>query len=157
MSEVAIKEAPVQEDTRPLKTYRILRGVHADKTFEPVSLVEIEGIERLDLLEKLEDGTFGVVERDVPRKTAYYPGDVIRCRKDLERQNNPVDKRVERLNEYEPINAAPVEDAISGFTVPELKVLAEEQEIDLSESTLKADILRVIRAELVGRVAVTSD
>ncbi len=138
MPETTTKEAqaPALEDTRPLKTYRFLRGVHSDKTFEPVSLVEIEGVDR----------------SETPH--IFYPGDVIRCRKDLEKQNNPVDKRVERLNEFEPINALPAEDALSKLTIEELKAVAEREEISLGEVTRKADILQTIREGLASAAAI---
>ncbi|KKN04016.1 hypothetical protein LCGC14_1101790 [marine sediment metagenome] len=57
---------------RIMSTWKVCRGIVNDKTFKPIALVEIQGVERQE-----GDGIF-------------YAGDVVETDKDLSRHNTPV-------------------------------------------------------------------
>lgn len=57
---------------------------------------------------------------------------------------------LESTGEETPLEESEVQDAFTGLTVKELHNLAEENEIDLGDVTLKDDILRVMRKHIGG-------
>jgi len=77
----------------------------------------------------------------------YRPGDIIETDKDLMRLNRGFQK-IEKLTEAVPISEMPTDDDLSRMTVVSLRELAEREEIDLGDATLKTDILETIRQEL---------
>lgn len=112
-----------------MNRWKILRGIINDGTITPVSLVEIEGVNRVK-----GDGVF-------------YPGDIIETDKDLSRHNNGSEMRVEKLTVMQPINEGSGD--LSKMTVPALRKLAEEEGIELGDATLKDDIVETIRSACV--------
>lgn len=110
--------------------WKVLRGIHSDKTAKPVSLVEVKGITRAE----------GI----------FYPGDIIESDKDLAKHNTPADTRFEKLPEHEPISPpARGVNGLSGMTVKELRKLAADEEVILDETVVrKEEIINTIRAAL---------
>ena len=98
----------------------------------------------------------------------YERGDVFESKSDLNKLNggsHDTQKFLRMADDAKPkggkevafMNETPVveEEAeetvdLSSKTVAELRELAEEEEIDLGEATLKADIVEIIEAHLVG-------
>lgn len=112
-----------------MNRWKILRGILNDSTVIPVNLVEIEGVERVD-----GDGV-------------YYPGDVIETDKDLGRHNHPSEPKFEKLTVIQPISESTKD--LSKMTIPALKKLAEEEDIDLGDATLRDEIVEAIQSACV--------
>ena len=78
-------------------------------------------------------------------------GDIVESDADLAKNHNKAGRpKFARIPEVVPINSVvgPKNDDLSTKTLAELRALAEEQQIDLGEATLKADVLETIRSEL---------
>ena len=85
----------------------------------------------------------------ITAEKTYYPGEIVESDDPLdELHNKPHSIRIRKLPDHEPITAVP--NALSSMTVPELKELAEAEEIDLGEATKKADIMAAISVALIG-------
>lgn len=81
-------------------------------------------------------------------KDRFEPGDTIETKIDLNEKFDPAKEMFERQPDFVPITNVN-EDGLDNLTVEGLKKMAEEEEIDLGEATLKADILQTIRESLI--------
>ncbi len=73
------------------------------------------------------------------------PVDILNAQSILDDQDT-----LESTGEESPLKESEVQDSFTGLTKKELCNLAEENEIDLGEATLKDDILRVMRKHVGG-------
>ena len=127
--------------------WKILRGVHADKEAELVSMGELNGPDGKPAVERLPMDHLDW--QDPEKEKTFYPGDVIETEKDLSRFNTPNDVRFEKLSEAGP------EDELATMTVAELEELAKEEEIEVPAKLKKAQLVEAIRGALKYRTAIT--
>lgn len=85
---------------------------------------------------------------DLPPAVEDDPEDVLDAQDVLDDQN-ALDT-LESTGEDALLEESEVQDSFTGLTVKDLRSLAEENEIDLGEATLKDDILRVMRKHVGG-------
>lgn len=79
----------------------------------------------------------------------HKPGDTFESEYQLDSiHNSPGSTKFERLPDTAPIGVAAADDGYSSMTVTELRVLAAEEEIDLTGATRKVDVIDRIRSQL---------
>ncbi len=95
-----------------------------------------------------------------PKMVIYKKGDIVDSEKDLCKMFNSRGVRKFRKmpdntpairasstpeTELPEADVTTVEDAFAGLTISALRAIAEEEEIDLGDATLKRDILQILR------------
>lgn len=99
--------------------WRVIRGIHADKTCKLIKQGALEGVEH--------------------GKGYFYPGDVIETDKDLSKHNAVGSIRFELMDETEM-------NPLGELTMQELRKLAEEEGVQVPERIRKADLLKALDA-----------
>lgn len=120
--------------------WKLLSGIHSDKTARLVSSCKLEGVER--------------------QPNTFYPGDVFDSDKDLTRHNTrdsrgqPVSVRFERVGDSPSSKGTAAlvdrEDELDTMTVKELRDFAEREEIDLGDAKQRVPMIEAIRAATMG-------
>ncbi len=119
--------------------FRVLRGIHAQRDGP-----------------KNAKGRQGVTTYLAATTADGAPvGDIVESDTDLTKHNKAGRPKFARIPEVEPIGdvLGPANDDLSTMTVSDLRAHAEEHQIDLGEATLKADIVEMIRSEMLDPVA----
>lgn len=106
--------------------WKLVTGVHSDQDAILIQAKEIPGAERGPGL--------------------FYAGDVFDSDKDLSHFNIPGSVRFEKL--------ADDPDDLDRLTMPQLKTLAGEEEIEVPSNLRKPDLIKAIRSQLSYRAAV---
>lgn len=114
--------------------FQVLRGIHAQRDGP-----------------KNAEGRRGVTTYLAATNADGSPaGDVVESDVDLTKHNKAGRPKFARIPEVEPIKSVlgTPDDDLSTKTLADLRVLADEHQIDLGDATLKADVLETIRSEL---------
>lgn len=131
-----------------MAVYRILLSIHSDKNARLIKPVSFE--ENPELFDK--EGNFSHQRESGDKKNPivmFYPGDIIETEVDLSRhqlKNGP--RRFELLPQYDTSNLPKREeddDGLERMTIADLKTMAEAEEIDLGDASIKAEIINIIR------------
>ena len=142
--------------------WKLLRGVHSDRTAKPVSLEVQKGVEGRENTKEIAQ-TMREALRDfvLPEKErspfAFYPGDVFDSDKNLMHLNayirggEPISIRfakVEGIAHQAPPPDPPQQppkDGLADMSLAELREMAATEEIDLGDAKRKDEVLATIR------------
>ncbi len=139
--------------------WRILRGVHADNSARLVQAVKPK--EKPGAFLRNTDGSLATVDdkkdgepiysriRNSGENIMFYPGDIVETDKNLNSLQVGNAKRYELLPHYDTSQTDKDNSVtnLDSLTIPQLREMAENEEIDLGDASKKSEIIEMIRLQ----------